>query len=80
MDTTDPLINSSTIYKWWSRKTHEPLVRQIVTEHLCLKQVRFYLRQLVNKARFKRRTLHVPNPMQMSEFNRFFSFALDSAM
>ena len=31
------------------------------------------------KARFKRRTLHVPNPMQISENNRFFSFALDSA-
>ena len=31
------------------------------------------------KARFKRRTLHVPNLMQMSENNRFFSFALDSA-
>ena len=33
----------------------------------------------VIKARFKRRTLHVPNLMQMSENNRFFSFALDSA-
>ena len=32
-----------------------------------------------SKARFKRRTLHVPNLMQMSENNRFFSFALDSA-
>ena len=31
------------------------------------------------KARFKRRILHVPNQMQMSEHNRFFSFALDSA-
>ena len=31
------------------------------------------------KARFKRRTLHVPNLMQMSENNRFFPFALDSA-
>ena len=31
------------------------------------------------KVRFKRRTLHVPNLMQMSEDNRFFSFALDSA-
>ena len=31
------------------------------------------------KARFKRRTLHVPNVMQMSENNRFFSFAIDSA-
>ena len=31
------------------------------------------------KARFKRRILHVPNLMQMSENNRFFSFALDSA-
>ena len=31
------------------------------------------------KARFKRRTLHVPNLMQMSENNRFCSFALDSA-
>ena len=30
-------------------------------------------------ARFKRRTLHVPNLMQMSENNRFSSFALDSA-
>ena len=28
---------------------------------------------------FKRRTLHVPNLMQMSENNRFFSFALDLA-
>ena len=32
-----------------------------------------------SKARFKRRTLHVPNLMQMSENNRFFSFALDSS-
>ena len=32
-----------------------------------------------SKARFKRRTSHVPNLMQMSENNRFFSFALDSA-
>ena len=31
------------------------------------------------KARFKRRTLHVPNLMQMSENNSFFSFVLDSA-
>ena len=31
------------------------------------------------KARFKRRILHVPNLMQMSENNRYFSFALDSA-
>ena len=31
------------------------------------------------KAQFKRRTSHVPNLMQMSENNRFFSFALDSA-
>ena len=31
------------------------------------------------KARFKPRILHVPNLMQMSENNRFFSFALDSA-
>ena len=31
------------------------------------------------KARFKRRILHVPNLMQMSENNRFFPFALDSA-
>ena len=31
------------------------------------------------KARFKRRTSHVPNLMQKSENNRFFSFALDSA-
>ena len=30
-------------------------------------------------ARFKRRTFHVSNLMQMSENNRFFSFALDSA-
>ena len=34
---------------------------------------------LAIKARFKHRTLHVPNLMQMSENNRFFSFALDSA-
>ena len=34
---------------------------------------------LLSKARFKRRTLHVPNLMQMSENNRFFSFALNSA-
>ena len=34
---------------------------------------------VVAKARFKRRILHVPNIMQMSENNRFFSFALDSA-
>ena len=33
----------------------------------------------ITKARFKRRTLHVPILMQMSENNRFFSFALDSA-
>ena len=32
-----------------------------------------------SKARFKRRTLHVPNLMQTSENNRFFSFELDSA-
>ena len=31
------------------------------------------------KALFKRRTLHVPNLMQMSENNRFFSFAVGSA-
>ena len=31
------------------------------------------------KACFKRRTFHVPNLMQMSEKNRFFLFALDSA-
>ena len=31
------------------------------------------------KARFKRRILHVPDLMQMSEDNRFYSFALDSA-
>ena len=34
---------------------------------------------LTSQARFKRRTLHVPSLMQMSENNRFFSFALDSA-
>ena len=33
----------------------------------------------LSKAHFKRRILHVPNLMQMSENNRFFSFALDSA-
>ena len=32
-----------------------------------------------SKAQFKRRILHGPNLMQMSENNRFFSFALDSA-
>ena len=32
-----------------------------------------------SKARFKRRILDVPNLMQMSENNRFLSFALDSA-
>ena len=32
----------------------------------------------LTKARFKRRTLHVPNPVQISENNRFSSFALDS--
>ena len=31
------------------------------------------------EARFKRHILHVLNLMQMSENNRFFSFALDSA-
>ena len=31
------------------------------------------------KARFKRRTLHVPNPMQMRKIYCFRSFALDSA-
>ena len=32
------------------------------------------------KARFKRRTFHVPsNLMQISENNRFFSFPLNSA-
>ena len=31
------------------------------------------------EARFKRRIFHVPNLMQMSENNRLFSFALDSA-
>ena len=31
------------------------------------------------EAQFKRRTSHVPNLMQMSENNRFFSFALGSA-
>ena len=36
-------------------------------------------REIKPKARFKRRTLHVPKLMQMSENNRFFSFALDSA-
>ena len=34
---------------------------------------------LLFKAGFKRRILHVPNLMQMSENNIFFSFALDSA-
>ena len=38
-----------------------------------------YLAVQVCKAQFKRRTSHVPNLMQMSENNRFFSFALDSA-
>ena len=33
----------------------------------------------VCEAHFKRRTLHVPNLMQMSENKRFISFALDSA-
>ena len=33
----------------------------------------------MSKARFKRHLLHVPNLMQMSENNRFVSFALDSA-
>ena len=37
-----------------------------------------YMRK-TTRARFKRRILHVPNLMQMSENNRFFSFALDSA-
>ena len=37
------------------------------------------LRGTKPKTRFKRRTLHVPNLMQMSENNIFFSFALDSA-
>ena len=34
---------------------------------------------LLFQACFKHRTLHVPNQMQMSESNRFFLFALDSA-
>ena len=33
----------------------------------------------LTKARFKRRTLHVPNPMQMRKIYCFRSFALDSA-
>ena len=33
----------------------------------------------LNKARFKRRTLHVPNLMQMRKIYCFRSFALDSA-
>ena len=37
------------------------------------------IERIVFKARFKRRTLHVPNLMQMRENNRLFSFALDSA-
>ena len=37
------------------------------------------IRHWSSKAQFKRRTSHVPNLMQMSENNGFFSFALDSA-
>ena len=56
--TTDPLIKSSTMYKWQSRETHEQLVRQIVTEHLCLKQLRSYLRQRVNKSSNRNQRSH----------------------
>ena len=47
--------------------------------NLSLSWSEYELISLKTKARFKRRTLHVPNLMQMSENNRFFSFALDSA-
>ena len=35
-------------------------------------------KNVADKAHFKRRVLHVLNLMQISENNRFFSFALDS--
>lgn len=41
---TDPLINSSTIK---SHETHERLIPQIVTEHLCAKQVSTTMCKLV---------------------------------
>ena len=41
-------------------------------------QFSFWIPRVLTKARFKRRTFYVPNLMQMSENNRFFSFALDS--
>ena len=44
---------------------------------ISCQQNRIHVHQ--SKARFKRRTLHVPNLMQTSKNNRFFSFELDSA-
>ena len=48
-------------------------------EFEVIKLIAELLVDLGGKAQFKRRTSHVPNLMQMSENNRFFSFALDSA-
>ena len=45
METTYALINSSTMCKWQSRET-QWLVHQIVTEHICITQLCFCLRQL----------------------------------
>ena len=47
---------------------------------LAVQNLEFRILAVVNsKARFKRRTLHVPNLMQMRKIHCFRSFALDSA-
>ena len=51
------------------------LLLLLMETKLCLGK----LRTVISKARFKRRTLHVPNLMQMSKIYCFRSFALDSA-
>ena len=62
--------------------TCKPEVQDLTHEHTFCRGVGKHhtaSKKIVSKAQFKRRTFHVPNLMQMSENNRFFSFALDSA-
>ena len=54
--------------------------RKQLTNCVCGLRARAQLKTLSSllKARFKGQTFQVPNPMQMSKNNQFFSFALDS--
>ena len=76
----------SKLSKWQFSSAKNPK-QNYLSFQLCILLLHFLVAKMkshihkrkIGKAQFKRRTFHVPNLMQMSENNRFFSFALDSA-